>query len=398
MAVQISDQERKLLDLVAKGEAIQGTDPYASLWPSTADPMIPQYTIAQIYQYQLDRKAAGFESEAIGRYQFLKGTLERAVGIAKLPTTTKFSPDVQDYLIITILKAARKLDQWKSGSISDTDFQVQLALEFASVPVPYAIPKGGIVSEIPGKRRPVPRINIVKGQSMYERPAGEKVLNKAHHNADIFLFNLADIRNGGAGNLTTVDIENGSAPYQPTGISPRTQAEIAAGGGQRVFGGSSGFQPLPNSSLPAVGDPYAYKLINALDNRYDFRTGEKIRDLLINGVNPVANSGTLSNNGRPPVTDIGAQPLSIEQLNKAVENRVAQVGDIVTGAKTIMTPDGPKTVTQQYKVVETPDGPKLSNYTAPSQTAASSASITAPKVQTVTTTPRGFIRPSDAQR
>jgi hypothetical protein len=150
--------------------------------------------------------------------------------------------------------------------------------------------------------------------------------------------------------------------------------------------------------LPAVGDPYAYKFINALDNRYDFRTGEKVRDLLINGVNPVANSGTLSNNGRPPVTDIGAQPLSIEELNKAVENRVAQVGDIVTGAKTIMTPEGPKTVTQQYKVVETPNGPRLSNYTAPSQTAASAASVTAPKVQTVTTTPRGFISPSDPRR
>ena len=150
--------------------------------------------------------------------------------------------------------------------------------------------------------------------------------------------------------------------------------------------------------MPAVGDPYAYKLINALDNRYDFRTGEKVRDLLINGVNPVANSGTLPNNGRPPVADIGGQPLTEQQLNDAVANRVAQVGDIVTGAKTIDTPAGPKTVTQQYKVVETPAGPKLSNYTAPAETAASAASVTAPKVQTVTTKPRGFIGPSDARR
>lgn len=380
MTVQISDQDKKLLDLVAKGEAVQGADPYSSLWPSTADPMIPQYTLAQIDQYQTDRIGAGFKSSAIGRYQFIRGTLREVVTQSGLSSTTRFSPDVQDYLIITRLKKSRKLDQWKSGSLSDKDFQLELAREFASVPVPYDVQgANGFVK---------------KGQSYYSGDG----LNAAGHNADVFSYNIADIRNGGPGNLTTVDIENGSAAYQPTGISPRTQAEIAAGGGQRVFGGSSGFQPLPNSSLPAVGDPYAYKLINALDNRYDFRTGEKVRDLLINGVNPVANSGTLSNNGRPPIADIGSQPLTEQQLNDAVANRVAQVGDIVTGAKTINTPAGPKTVTQQYKVVETPAGPKLSNYTAPAQTAASAASITAPKVQTVTKTQRSFISPSDARR
>lgn len=380
MAIQISDQEKKLLDLVAKGEAVQGADPYTSLWPSTSDPAIPLYSLAQIDQYQTDRIRAGFKSSAIGRYQFIRETLREVVVLSGLPGTTRFSPDVQDYLIIVRLKSLRKLDQWKSGQLPDKDFQLQLAREFASVPVPYDVQgQNGVVR---------------KGQSYYSGDG----LNSSGHNADVFSYNVADIRNGGTGNLSTVDIENGSAPYQPTGISPKIQAELAAGGGQHVFGGSAGFQPLPNSSLPAVGDPYAYKLINALDNRYDFRTGEKVRDLLINGVNPVANSGTLPNNGRPPVTDIGGQPPTVEQLNKAVENRVVQVGDIVTGAKTIMTPDGPKTVTQQYKVVQTSDGPKLSSYTAPSQTAESSASVTAPKVQTVTTTSRGFISPSDAVR
>jgi hypothetical protein len=380
MAIQISDQERKLLDLVAKGEAVRGADPYSSLWPSTADPMIPEYTLAQIDQYQTDRIRAGFKSSAIGRYQFIRGTLREVVTLSGLPGTIRFSPDVQDYLIILRLKDLRKLDQWKSGSLSDLDFQLELAREFASVPVPY---------DTQG-----PNGFVRKGQSYYSGDG----LNSSGHNADVFSYNLADIRNGGPGNLSTVDIENGSAPYQPTGTSLKTQAEIAAGGGQRVFGGSAGFQPLPNSSLPPVGDPYAYKLINALDNRYDFRTGEKVRDLLINGVNPVANSGTLSNNGRPPVADIGGQPLTEEQLNDAVANRVAQVGDIVTGVKTIDTPKGLVTVTQQYKVVETPGGPRLSNYTAPAQTTASASSVTAPKVQTVTTTSRRFISPSDAVR
>jgi hypothetical protein len=380
MTIQISDQEKKLLDLVAKGEAVQGADPYSSLWPSTVDLMIPQYTLAQIDQYQTDRISAGFDSSAIGRYQFIRGTLREVVGQSGLAGTTRFSPDVQDYLIIVRLKKLRKLDSWKSGQLSDKDFQLELAREFASVPVPYDT-QGNTMF-------------VRKGQSYYSGDG----LNSSGHNADVFSYNLADIRNGGPGNLSTVDIENGSAAYQPTGTSPKTQAEIAAGGGQRVSGGSTAFQPLPNSSLPAVGDPYVYKLINALDNRYDFRTGEKVRDLLINGVNPVANSGTLPNNGRPPLGDVGGQPLTVEQLNDAVANRVAQVGDIVTGAKTINTPAGPKTVTQQYKVVETPAGPKLSNYTIPTETAATSASVTAPSVQTVNKPSRVFISPSDAVR
>jgi hypothetical protein len=95
MAIQISDQEKKLLDLVAKGEAVQGADPYSSLWPSTSDPMIPQYTLAQIDQYQTDRISAGFKSSAIGRYQFIRKTLREVVVLSGLPGTIRFSPDVK---------------------------------------------------------------------------------------------------------------------------------------------------------------------------------------------------------------------------------------------------------------------------------------------------------------
>lgn len=385
MPIQITDQERKLLDLVAKGEAVQGADPYSSLWPSTSDPMIPQYTLSQIDQYQTDRINAGYDSSAIGRYQFIRGTLRETVSSAGLAPTTRFSPDVQDYLIITRLKKTRSLDQWKSGSLSDKDFQLKLAMEFASVPVPYTVQGANRV------------VNL--GESYY---AGDR-LNAAGHNGEVFSYNLADIRNGGAGNVTEVDIEQGSAAYAPTGTSPRVQAELSAGGGQRVVGGSASGRPLVNSTLPTTSNPYIYKTINPLDNRYDFRTGEKVRDLLINGVNPVSNGGLTPNNGRPPSGDIGGAGFTPDAVTAAMSGRTAQIGDIITQNNIVQTPAGAKSVVQQYRVVDTPAGPQATRITTagninqPVAGGRGNINPTAPKVQTVVTPPRTFIKPTKAQ-
>ena len=42
--------------------------------------------------------------------------------------------------------------------------------------------------------------------------------------------------------------------------------------------------------LPRVSTPYAFKRIDPLDNRYDFRTGQKVIDFSVNGVNPASMS------------------------------------------------------------------------------------------------------------
>lgn len=297
----LTQQDKALLSLVAKGES-GGKDPYIALWPGTTNSNITSMTLAQVDQFQTSRINAGHKSSAIGRYQFIRGTLREVVKQSGLPTTTVFTPDVQDYLIIVRLKNARKYDSWKSGGLSDDKFMIELAKEFASIPVPYAIQ---------GNKR-----QVSKGQSFY---AGDG-LNKANHDPDHFLQELADIRAGGPGSTINLSLEAGSAP---TGFLPATQAEIQAGGGQRLRGGIGAMMPIPSGSLPAASDPYSYVPIAPENNRYDFRTGKKVTDLLVNGVNPVSNGGLIGGNGRAPVDDIGNTFYSEDQAKALVENKIS---------------------------------------------------------------------------
>jgi muramidase (phage lysozyme) len=297
-AIQITDQDRALLELIAKGEAVQGSDPYISVYPNTTEPMLIQMTCAEVLRYQQQRVAAGFKSSACGKYQFIRRTLASAIQIAGVdPLGTRFTPDVQDALIISILRRSRGLDQWKAKSLPTDRFMIRLAQEFASIPVPYAMQ---------GHSR-----QVNKGQSYY---AGDG-LNKAHHDPDTFYQELVDILNGGPGTAATIPIDSSgpSGALPAEGTSARTQAQRAAGGSGvgNVVGGNAGAQPLPASILPESTTVYVYRATDPLDDRYDFRTGDKVKDLLIHGTNAAAASPiTATNIGQSNVagTNIGVVP------------------------------------------------------------------------------------------
>lgn len=297
----ITQQDRLVLSLVSKGES-SGSDPYIALWPGTTEPRLTSMSLSQVDQFQTSRISAGYDSSACGRYQFIRGTLRECVQQSGLPLDTRFTPDVQDYLIITRLKNTRKYDSWKSGGITDDVFMIELAKEFASVPVPYTMQ---------GNRRVVN-----KGQSYY---AGDG-LNKANHDPDYFLQELANIRTGGPGATVTLSIQPGSLP---AGSLPMTQAEMQAGGGQRMRGGNPNAMPIPSGTLPTAQNPYLYVPIAAENNRYDFRTGKKVKDLLVNGTNPPSNIGLTENNGLPPVDDIGRTFYTADEAKALLSNRIS---------------------------------------------------------------------------
>ena len=304
--IEITQQDKALLSLIAKGEStgVRG-DPYTALWPSTTEPNLIRMSLKQVKDFQISRIRSGFKSTACGRYQFIKNTLLDVVKISKLdPERTIFTPDIQDYLILLRLKSIRRLDKWKAGSLihegnsyssqeNSANFQVHLAKEFASVPMPF---------RAQGHRR-----IVNKGQSYY---AGDG-LNAAHGKADTFLAGLIDIKNGGTGEVTKVEIAN-AASYLPEGFSPLTQAEIQAMGGVRRRGQKHQNMPGPKGSLPSPGNPYGYNVISPLDDRYDFRVGEKIKDILINGTGPQSlQAGTVAtdNTGVSDLTETQAADL-----------------------------------------------------------------------------------------
>ena len=74
-------------------------------------------------------------SSAIGKYQFIENTLTELANKAGLSDDTVFTSDVQDKLAIQKLKG-RGYDNWISGKMSDSDFQLALSKEWASVAMP----------------------------------------------------------------------------------------------------------------------------------------------------------------------------------------------------------------------------------------------------------------------
>jgi len=112
----------------------------------------------------------GIKSSAVGKYQFINDTLQELVNSKQYNTkSTKFLPSTQDELVLFRLKNTRGLDRFLNGNLSIQDFSLNLAKEFASLPVLYTTK---------GHKLP----NITRGQSFY---AGDGK-NKALHSADDF--------------------------------------------------------------------------------------------------------------------------------------------------------------------------------------------------------------------
>jgi hypothetical protein len=309
--IQITNQDRKLLDFVAKGEAARGGDPYASVFPSRIYPEITQMSIEQIFEFQRYRTRSrrtgglGLESSACGRYQFIRKTLEEVVRRSGIPLSTRYNAQCQDFLILKRLEFTRQLNQWKSESITDQAFCLNLAKEFASIPVPI---------RTKGAKR-----SVNPGESFYAGVGSNRAVG--HANVDVILQELADIRRGGPGTTVTIDIEQGSGPFPAAGRSIYSRTERSATGGQALWGAGSTDASLVNGELPGVSDPYVYKPIDPLDNRYDFRTGELVRDLLRNGVNPVDASVFMFGNGLAPINDLGVERFTQDQFRSAIDAR-----------------------------------------------------------------------------
>ena len=302
--VQITDQEKLVLKLVAEWES--GSLGYEAYYPGSRDSTIPSKTLTEISAFQEDmladqrRRGVANPSSAIGKYQFIRDTFRAAyTGLNMDPNRIRFTSEIQDALILYILRTRRGMELWKDGNSvrerliayqvdpitddPDIGFHVLLALEFASIPAPYSFVYGSN------------RKSVTAGKTVY--PSN----NTARHEVARFTAQLKDIRNGGTGVVTDVDISaasaNGALPSQ--GSSSRRVAENASSGGQRMTGGHATSRGVGSAAtLPVASDVYIYQKIDFYDNRYDFRTGKKVRDMGINGTASATDVGTTS-----PITD-----------------------------------------------------------------------------------------------
>ena len=123
----------KILDLIGQVEA--GSSGYNSLVGNgTAD--LTNMTLTEVYklQNQMLQKGSGFKSSAVGKYQFIFGTLlETAKALNLDPNTTKFDASTQDMLAAELVRQ-KGYDQYSSGTLPKEQFLQNLAQTWAGLP------------------------------------------------------------------------------------------------------------------------------------------------------------------------------------------------------------------------------------------------------------------------
>lgn len=93
------------------------------------------FSLDSIYAFQSAMLRSDPRSTALGRYQFLRRTLQTLQSKRGLPGSTKFTPELQDKLAVDLL-IGRGYPAWWRGALSDDEFAHGLAAEWASLPDP----------------------------------------------------------------------------------------------------------------------------------------------------------------------------------------------------------------------------------------------------------------------
>lgn len=93
------------------------------------------YRLDRIYNFQAQMLRNDPRSTAIGRYQFLRRTLKALQAKHDLPSSTLFTPELQDRWAVDLL-VGRGYRAWWRGAITDAEFARMLSMEWASLPDP----------------------------------------------------------------------------------------------------------------------------------------------------------------------------------------------------------------------------------------------------------------------
>ena len=151
-----------VLDLIGKYEGIGSYDTvYGGIRKDLRPAKLTALTVAQVIQLQENWRKQGQKSTAAGLYQIIYKTLSAVVEQMKFDTSRKFDAVTQDQMAMHLL-TGRNFQRFLDDKIGINDMAINLAKEWASLPVPYAMT---------GASR-----KISAGQSYY---AGDG-LNKAH--------------------------------------------------------------------------------------------------------------------------------------------------------------------------------------------------------------------------
>jgi len=159
----ITPAMKALLNAIGSKEAPRGYNQiYTPAEKIVGFPKLTKMTLAEIRSLQGRMLKGGSASTAVGRYQFLRKTLDATRKAMGVPLTAVWTPDLQDRMAVHLMEN-RGLNQYLAGKMTRETFANSLAKEWASLPV---------VTRIKGQKR-----MVNPGESFY---AGDG-LNAALH-------------------------------------------------------------------------------------------------------------------------------------------------------------------------------------------------------------------------
>ena len=123
---------QSLLNLIGQ---VESRGNYTVLVGGRSEPNLTSMTVAQVLEYQKGMIARGHESTAVGKYQIIRGTLQSLVDQGAVSLNDTFSSSTQDRLAIALLNR-RGYQRYLQGSLSVHEFADQVAMEWASFPMP----------------------------------------------------------------------------------------------------------------------------------------------------------------------------------------------------------------------------------------------------------------------
>ncbi len=142
---------------------------------------ISELTISEIQELQKIKDPDNVNRLfTVGKYQTTPDTLSMAVKALDLGGDVVFSPEIQDQIGMYLVGTKRKkLGQYLLGneSVSTDRAMLDLAMEFASIPVPYAIKKGTYGSW--------PKVDVAKGETFYKDGETNKALHTVEETRDM---------------------------------------------------------------------------------------------------------------------------------------------------------------------------------------------------------------------
>ena len=123
----------EVLDLIA---SVESSGAYDKIYPGRNNTKILDMTLDELFK---DMRARGkrFGSSASGRYQYIRKTLQSVSRSMGLDTAKeKYTPELQDEIVIYHLRANHGLDRWLAGKMSNEAFLKRLARTWAGLPKP----------------------------------------------------------------------------------------------------------------------------------------------------------------------------------------------------------------------------------------------------------------------